>query len=194
LGLLAGFGMSCAKSETGGDNVADSKPPMKTCYKVAYQPALLTDPRWARIAELEAWAKAERDILHAVKNERIDFDILEPKIAAADTAASNAKVVVSRGLLQKETYQLASEILDSWHRDIALSHSTIKCYEEAVSMPLIENVSQKLDELTNLQLQGTITPAAVNQARAAMNVEIKKAKTPAVAEELSQFLIQLLGY
>jgi hypothetical protein len=59
---------------------------------------------------------------------------------------------------------------------------------------VVGNVANRLSTLASLRKQGKITSQAVDEVEAGIASDLKSAESAAVADELSSFLIDLLGY
>jgi hypothetical protein len=101
---------------------------------------------------------------------------------------------VGKGLLSAETYQLAGLFFADWHQTIATEHSSIKCYEARAVAPMIADINTQLTNLNDLRRAGKLNQAAVEQATLAVKERVGKETSPAVADELSRFLIQMLEF
>ena len=200
LALLAGMGMACSKSDGTPDSAkpttkADNPPqPIVTCYQTVAPAPVFSEPEWAGNVELENWAYAERAILSVIRTERINFDQLQTLIKTAEDAYQQAQSAVGKGLLSAETYQLAGQFFAEWHQTIATTHSKVLCYKSLLVTPMIDDVNRQLTQLNNLRRAGKLNKAAVDQATQAIKQRVGKETSPAVADELSRLLIQLLEF
>jgi hypothetical protein len=200
LALLAGLGLACSKSDGTPDNAkpsteADNPPqPIVTCYQTVAPAPVFSEPKWVGVVELENWAYAERAILAVIHDERINFDQLQPLIKQANDAYAGAQSAVGKGLLSTETYQLAGQFFAEWHQTIATTHSEVLCYKSLLVTPMIADVNTQLTQLNDLRRAGKLNKAAVEQAMQAIKQRMGKETSPAVAEELSRLLIQILEF
>jgi hypothetical protein len=200
LAFLAGMGLACSKSGDTPDNAkpvakADNPlPPVVTCYQQANPVPVFTDAKWQGDRDLEQWAIAERSVLAMIGEYRINYYDLEPPIKRAEEAYARAQSAVGKGLLSAETYQLAGQFFADWHQTIATAHSTITCYESRPVTPMIADVNKQLTQLNDLRRAGKLNKVAVEQATVAIKQRVGKETSPAVAEELSRLLIQILEF
>lgn len=200
LALLAGLGMACSKSDGTPDSAkpstkADNPPqPIVTCYQTVAPEPVFTEPKWAGVTELENWAHAERAILSVIRTERINFDKLQPLIKQANDAYTRAQSTVGKGLLSAEAYQLAGQFFAEWHQTIATTHSEVLCYKSLLVTPMIADLNSQLTQLNDLRRAGKLNKAAVEQAQSSIKERVGRETSPAVAEELSRLLIQILEF
>ena len=202
LAFLAGLGIACARDNSGkSSDAVDSARQINNptdevmCYLQPDTRVAFTDSRWSKSPELENWAWTERSLLDYIRGGGRDFERVNLIIDAARKAYFSAQSAVTQGILLKDTYDLAGKVMSEWHRDLALSYTSVECYEQSMIMPEIADASQRLSELTSLHLQGKITFEVVAQARKGMEENLVEQKVkPEVAKELPEFLTQLLGF
>jgi hypothetical protein len=70
----------------------------------------------------------------------------------------------------------------------------VKCYDRSPTPPVVGNVANRLSTLASLRKQGKITAQAVDEVEAGMEEDLKGTESADVADELSRFLLDLLGY
>jgi hypothetical protein len=201
LALLAGLGLACSKSDgtansgnPPGGGTKDSPEPVVTCYQTVAPTSAFSDAKWQDNAELLQWAYAERAILSMIRDERINFDQLQPLIKTAEDAYQQAQSAVGKGLLSAEAYQLAGQFFAEWHQTIATTHSEVLCYKSLLVTPMIADINTQLTTLNDLRRAGKLNKAAVEQAQSSIKQRMSKETSPAVAEELSRLLIQILEF
>jgi len=193
LAVLAGLGVVSARSE--GDTGDRDTSGMVKCYvKVPVKQSLMQDPRWADSDLLNKWAEAERNVVKCLMVGQTGYDMLEDMVEHASRAGEAAQTVVAQGLLSGEAYGMAREILDEWHADMVTSYGGVKCYDRSPTPPVVGNVANRLSTLASLRKQGTLSSQAVAEVEAGMEQDLKSVQSAAVADELSSFLIDLLGY
>lgn len=193
LAVLAGLGVVSARSES--DSSERDTSGMVKCYvRVPVKQSLMQDARWADSDLLNKWAEAERNVIKCLMVGESGYDMLDDMAMSAGQAGMEAEKVVTQGLLSGEAYGMAREILDEWHADMVTSYGGVKCYDRSVTLPYVGNVANRLSTLASLRKQGKITAQAVDEVEAGMEQDLKGVQSTAVADELSSFLIDLLGY
>jgi hypothetical protein len=193
LAVLAGLGVVSARS---ADNPSErNTSEMVKCYvKVPVKTNLMQDPRWADSELLNQWADAERNVIKCLLVGQTGYDMLEDMVDRANRAGEAAQTAVTQGLLSGEAYGMACRILDEWHCDVVTGYGGVKCYDRTVTPPMIGNAANRLSTLASLRKQGTLDSQAVAEAEAGMAGDLKDVKSPALADEVSSFLMDLLGY
>jgi hypothetical protein len=193
LAVLAGLGVVSARSEGNPGNWDTSE--MVKCYKqVIVRQSLMTDPRWMDSDLLNKWAMAERNVIKCLLVGQTGYDMLEDWVEVANKASEAAQAVVSQGLLSGEAYGMACRILDEWHCDVVTSYGGVKCYDRTVTPPAVGNAANRLDTLASLRKQGTLDSQAIAEVEAGIQSDLKGTESADVAEEVSSFLMDLLGY
>jgi hypothetical protein len=99
---------------------------------------------------------------------------------------------VDKGILRKDVYDMAGQILGEWHRDIALSSTNVECYQKMVTPPVIASVNQRLMALHQLNKENKLSKEATEQAQAAIKSTLGQPQ-PEATDQLSSLLVQLLG-
>jgi len=194
LALLAGFGMVQARCDKPGGTSDPIKPePMVLCYEqVSYK--YFVESEWDISPTMQAWAQAERDILVYARSTAGDFSVMEKKIAVADQAYTGVQADVDKGILRKDTYATAGQILGEWHRDIALASTNVECYQKMSVPPMVAQVNQRLLALNQMVKEGKLSAAASTEAQAGIKQSLGQSLSPEAADELSRLLIELLGF
>jgi len=193
LALLAGFGMVQARCDKPGATSDPTKPdPVVLCYEQVSVRYFL-EGGWDISSTMQAWAQAEMDILQYARSGAGDFSVMEKKIEAAQKAYTGARADVDKGILRKDTYEMAGQILGEWHRDIALSSTSVECYQKMVTPPVIASVNQRLMALHQLNKENKLSKEATEQAQAAIKSTLGQSLAPEAADQLSSLLVQLLG-
>jgi hypothetical protein len=196
LAFVAGLGMSSACNADGAKPRADNGDPdsMVECYKqVAVTPAIMQDPRWAHSDLVADWAMAERAVLAYAETGEDNYDELEKRITTARQAATNARPIVTAGMLSQKEYDLAISILGEWHADMAMGTGGVKCYKRMAPPPVVTDSIHRLSMLLSLKEQNKLTGEAVAQAKEEMKSTLTKSLSKAESARLSDFLIDLLG-
>jgi hypothetical protein len=189
LAILAGLGVVQARSAS-----ADEPSHMVMCYAKPREIAYFTKSDWQHSSLMIAWTLAEREIIKYADSKYGDFNTMQSLINAAGTAYNNAATEVSNGILSKEAYDMAGKVLAEWHKEMALAYTSVECYEATIIQPTIQNLSGRLFTLQQLSMEGKITPAAVAQAEQSIKSSLGSELSPAVSAELSQLLVELLGF
>lgn len=193
LAVLAGLGVVSARSES--DPRAKDTSEMVKCYvRVPIKQSLMQDARWADSNLLNKWAEAERNVVKCLMVGESGYDMLDDMALRAGQAGQAAQTVVAQGLLSGEAYGMAREILDEWHADMVTGYGGVKCYDRSPTPPVVGNVANRLSTLASYKKQGTLNSQAVAEVEAGMEEDLKGVQSAAVADELSSFLIDLLGY
>jgi hypothetical protein len=193
LAVLAGLGVVSARTEADpGDR--DTSEMVKCYVKVPIKQSLMQDARWVDSDLLNKWAEAERNVIKCLMVGQTGYDMLEDMVEHASRAGEVAQTVVAQGLLSGEAYGMAREVLDEWHADMVTGYGGVKCYDRSPTPPVVGNVANRLSTLVSLRKQGKITTQAVDEVEAGMESDLKGTESAAVTDELSSFLVDLLGY
>jgi hypothetical protein len=195
LALLAGFGMVQARCDKGVGGASDPpKPePVVLCYEqVAVK--YFAESQWYASPTMQAWAQAERDVLAYARSGAGDFSVMQKKITAAEQAYDAVQKDFDSGNLRRDVYQAAGDILREWHRDIALSSTSVECYQKVSVPPVVTQVNQRLLALNQLVKEGKLSAQASSEAQIAIKQTLGQSLSPEAADELSRLLMELLGF
>jgi hypothetical protein len=189
LAILAGLGVVQARN-------ASAEEPSKyvTCYAKPRDPVYFNKAEWQNSSAMVNWARAERAIITYASYKKDNFTEMNKLISTARTAYHSAATEVGNGLLSKEAYDMAGEILAEWHKEMALAYTSVECYEATMIQPTINDVSGRLFTLQQLSMEGKITPAAVEQAEQSIKESLGAELSSKASAELAQLLVELLGF
>jgi hypothetical protein len=193
LAILAGMGMISAQ----GDVKPNDRVTFETVkhYKqVPLKQSLMQDACWADSNLLNKWAEAERNVIKCLLLGDEGYRELEDWVKAANKAAETAQNAVPQGLLSGEAYGMARQILDEWHCDVVTSYGGVKCYDRAATPPVVGNVANRLATLAQYKKEGKLSVQVVAEAEAGMEADLKGVESAAIADEVTSFLLDLLGY
>ena len=194
LALLAGFGMVQARCDKPGSASDPTKPePMVTCYEqVSYK--YFVESEWDASLTMQAWAQAERDVLAYARSGAGDFTVLKKKIDTAESAYTVAQDNFDKGILRRDVYQAAGDILQEWHAEIAISSTNVECYQKVSVPPMVVQVNQRLLALNQLVKDGKLSATASTEAQAGIKQSLGQSLSPEAADQLSRLLMELLGF
>lgn len=202
LAMLASIGLSTCRAAdgnptpaTGSQSAPKDAPPEVLCYRQPAPKPVFSSDKWQSSPEMKDWAEAERSVRwYVAGGERKDFEPLGKRINTAQTAYAAAKLAVEQGLLSQGAYDMAGKVLSEWHRELALNYTSIKCYEEALINPEVENINGRLMALERLVLAGNVNADAKAQAEAGIRQSAGGSLKLAEAKELASLLMELMDF
>lgn len=202
LSFLAGMGLACSRADdgTGKSIIQDQtkpttveQPPVMMCYAAGPPPPAFSNPKWQESAELRAWAQAEKALLDYSHLKNLVPDTLMEIIGEANKARIAAQKAVNSGIISAKVFELASEILGEWHKDLATSKGSVKCYKSMPPEPIVQDSSEMLWQLESLSRQGKINTETANEVRTALRTRLSKELSSSDTEQLVALLNGLLG-